>query len=460
MAGAWPAAAPYQHRHTLEHMKRSYDSLSTFIEPTDRPAFRFHDEKKPISHRTLRGFVDNFTLPIPYAERGPSVRKPVVCIALSNGPILAAVCLAVANRYIAGPVSPAVGAAQFEADVLQSGASCIVTTRADADRLGLEHKFSSSWVGMRKMAVFLVNDRDGQRKALVPERRATAAKQTDDIAIVLFTSGTSGTKKLVPITVQNIVSGVSFVMESWGLTERDVCLNMMPLHHIGGLDIVEQLDLTWYYASPTMHQMILDAADIRQEALAKSRIRLVCNAAGGWLILLAQRLRGTFGCAVLPSYGACPSQLHPSRISWIDLARQALRWDPTWQYWTRKEHCWFLGRWEEFVTAFTSDGWFDTGDIGYLSDDGWLFITGRTKEVINRGGEIISPFEIESAIVSAAKDPNSSISSRVDQALAFSVRHAVLQEVVGVVLFTPPGARRVDLRQLHQALRLSLQQAK
>jgi acetyltransferase-like isoleucine patch superfamily enzyme/acyl carrier protein len=111
-------------------------------------------------------------------------------------------------------------------------------------------------------------------------------------------------------------------------------------------------------------------------------------------------------------------------------------------------------------SAFNKNGWFDTGDLGYLDEDGYLYITGRSKEVINRGGEIISPFEVENAIIAAAQNETSQIFNRVTQALVFSVVHDVLQEVVGVVLVSPPEARRVDLRQLHQALRSSLQQAK
>lgn len=56
------------------------------------------------------------------------------------------------------------------------------------------------------------------------------------------------------------------------------------------------------------------------------------------------------------------------------------------------------------TSAFSSEGWFDSGDMGYVDDDGYLFITGRSKEIINRGGEVISPLEIEEAIVTAAKD--------------------------------------------------------
>lgn len=111
-------------------------------------------------------------------------------------------------------------------------------------------------------------------------------------------------------------------------------------------------------------------------------------------------------------------------------------------------------------SAFTKDGWFDTGDMGYMDGEGYLYITGRSKEVINRGGEIISPFEVENAIVGAAKQPDSPIYGRVSEALALSAQHDVLQEVVGVVLVTPPGKPRVDLKGLQEALKSSLHQAK
>jgi acetyltransferase-like isoleucine patch superfamily enzyme/acyl carrier protein len=111
-------------------------------------------------------------------------------------------------------------------------------------------------------------------------------------------------------------------------------------------------------------------------------------------------------------------------------------------------------------SSFNEHGWFDTGDLGYMDDDGYLYITGRSKEVINRGGEIISPFEVENAVVSAAGDPDSPISGRVTQALAFGLAHDVLQEVVGIVLVTPKDQIRVDLRVLHNSLKSLLQQAK
>ncbi|KAF4494138.1 peroxisomal-coenzyme A synthetase [Fusarium agapanthi] len=155
------------------------------------------------------------------------------------------------------------------------------------------------------------------------------ANKADDIGLIFFTSGTSGTKKVVPLTVNSIIAGVAFVIESWGLTASDICLNMMPLYHVGGLvrnifapifsggsticcpsfdanlfwDVAETIQPTWYYASPSMHSIIIAEAAARPEALRKSRIRLACNAAGGLLPSLAYQLRDTFNCVVLPSYG-------------------------------------------------------------------------------------------------------------------------------------------------------------
>lgn len=99
-------------------------------------------------------------------------------------------------------------------------------------------------------------------------------------------------------------------------------------------------------------------------------------------------------------------------------------------------------------SAFSDSGWFDTGDCGYLDEDGYLFITGRSKEIINRGGEVISPFDVEEAVLVAAKH-------RVKEVVAFSVEHDVLQETVGVVVVPVPGVPRIGLAQLHELFKSS-----
>lgn len=96
-------------------------------------------------------------------------------------------------------------------------------------------------------------------------------------------------------------------------------------------------------------------------------------------------------------------------------------------------------------------GWFHTGDQGYLDEEGWLFIVGRSKEVINRGGETISPIEIEEAL---ASHPS------VAEVAAFATPHVALQETVGVCIVTTEGCVRVSLRELAQHAAHSLDPSK
>lgn len=240
---------------------------------------------------------------------------------------------------------------------------------------------------------------------------------------------------------------------------------------------------TWYYATPTMHQMILAEAEHRPDAVQQHAIKFICNAGGGLPPTLAVQLRDTFHCVVLPSYGmtecmpiAAPPvdyKLERPGTSGRIVGPDVAILDESGEVVPRPEmlgHICVRGSpaFEGYLTpegkidlsAFNAAGWFDTGDLGYLDADGYLYITGRSKEVINRGGEIISPVEVEDAVLAAAKDPQSLLYGRVSETLAFSAPDEVLQEVVGVVIVTPEGQTRPDLRQLHEALQPLIHQPK
>ncbi|KAL9946324.1 putative NRPS-like protein biosynthetic cluster [Verticillium nonalfalfae] len=487
-------------------IKQSYQSFAQFLGHGSKPALRSTKAKDFITHSGLHSFVDSFAVPVKI-QKGRS--KPVVAIALPNGPLLAAVCIATTTYYTASPINPAAGPVQFQADVLQAGAGCILTTPDDYDRLQL----SDDWVSEHGIEIAFVESNGDDIRLQDIKGRPLKIKQPkpnhpDDISLILFTSGTSGTKKVVPLTVHSIVAGIVFVMDSWGLSSDDVCLNMMPLYHVGGLvrnifapmfsggstvccaafdpslfwDVVEDINPTWYYASPSMHSVILAEAPSRPKALKNNKIRLACNAAGGLLPSLAVQLRDTFDCIVLPSYGMteCMPISTPlldykldrpgtsglstgpemTVLDWSDekvrpgaVGRVCVRGEPVFHGYLKSD-----GSLDK--SPFNKHGWFDTGDLGYLDADGYLYITGRSKEVINRGGELISPFEVENAIMAAAGAVDSPISGRVTQALAFSLTHDVLQEVVAIALVTPQDKHRIDLKTLHEALRSSLQQVK
>jgi acyl-CoA synthetase (AMP-forming)/AMP-acid ligase II len=140
--------------------------------------------------------------------------------------------------------------------------------------------------------------------------------QRHETALVLHTSGTSGAKKRVPYTLQGLVVGAQCIAQSWALCSSDVCCNMMPLFHVGGIarnvfaplltggsvvclpafdagafwHALEHQGVTWYYAGPTMHQQIIQAREEGSQAAA-ARLRMVANAAGGLLPVLAEEIK-------------------------------------------------------------------------------------------------------------------------------------------------------------------------
>lgn len=218
---------------TAQRIKRTYSCLANFIPNKPSPALYPTNTEKFISHEYLREFASRFALPVEPHDG----QNPVVSIALPNGPLLAAVCVAVMTQYTAAPINPAAGPQQFQADVLQAGAKCILTTPEDYAKLELE----SGWTREHDIQVLLVSlDDESMRISIttvagapIPAESFTAEPNTvEDIALILFTSGTSGKKKVVPITTHSVVAGVTFVIDSWALTADDVCLNMMPLYHV------------------------------------------------------------------------------------------------------------------------------------------------------------------------------------------------------------------------------------
>ncbi|KAL1895796.1 putative NRPS-like protein biosynthetic cluster [Ceratocystis pirilliformis] len=498
-----------QQDNLIVNLHNSYSSISDLMPSIDAPALRLPDGSNSIMHVALRKFVADFTLSLPLEDK----EHHTVAVCLPNGPLLAASCLAVAGNYACAPINIAVGVEQFMADIKQAQAKYILTTPDVAEKLEMASWAPEAGVSIFYIEVdyavnggcFSVSTAEGVEIAQDGGRRKPNRGQ--DLALLLFTSGTSGTKKRVPLTMHMLLHGAVLVIDSWGLTERDICLNMMPLFHVGGLlrnifapilaggstvccpafdadlfwTVVDRIQPTWYYASPTMHDLIVKAMP-SEEVLAKSRFRLICNAAGGLLPTLAGELKGKFKCTILPSYGmtecmpistppltykleregtsgistgpdmaildASGNQLGPMETGYINV-----RGSPVFGGYLKDD-----GSLD--VSVFNTAGWFDTGDMGHMDADGYLYVTGRSKEVINRGGEIISPFEIEDAIASASLSPESPIFQRVKGCLAFSVDHEVLQEVVGVVLVTPPDKQRVDLKILQNAVASSLHSAK
>ncbi|PYH66616.1 acetyl-CoA synthetase-like protein [Aspergillus vadensis CBS 113365] len=472
--------------HVQQRIKSVMPHMTNFISCDSRqPALLEPRSGRVISHTKVREFIENFDLKLP----DPSCGKPRVAVVLPNGPLLALALLAVANRYTVVPMATTAAPEELMTDLDAVGADAVLMLESDTKRLQKR----------TELLVFTVQPEDDltfsvtcANSSIEPCRAQHAPNGPDDLAIILATSGSSGKKKLVPITMFNLLVSATFLMDSLDLTSRSRCLNMMPLHHIGGImrslwaplvaggmticcsqfdpnlfwDMVKEHRPTWYYAAPTMHEMIVAEAAQRAESVRKSTITFICNGAAALPPSLAQQLQDIFQCSLSLSYGmteCVPITAPPKAGRFSRPGSTGLAAGPELaifhtQHTQQRAPTGTIGRicvrglpiFPGYLiksgldrSSFTPAGWFDTGDLGYVDEDGWLYITGRTKEVINRGGETISPVEVEDAL-----------------ALAFPTPHDALQEVVGVAVVTPAGRMRPDLRQIHKALKERLHQPK
>lgn len=350
---------------------------------------------------------------------------------------------------------------------------------------------------------------DEEKKSDEGNKDRFAPNKHQDEVLVLFTSGTTGNKKLVPHTLGDMIVATATIALSWDLTSVDVNCNLMPLFHVGGIvrqvfspvmsggcviccpsfdptifwALLAKKTFNWYYAAPTMHHMILhvgkEVDDSNKNLIEKfsPKLKMIANAAGGLLPSLAIELRKVFKANVLPSYGMTecmpisspPSnyQLEKPGTSGVPVGPQVAIMSPgtistlppgeEGAICVRGDPC-FRGYGFNYLepdanpsSSFLPEGWFNTGDMGYLDEDGYLYVTGRSKEVINRGGEIISPLEVEQAV---SEHP------QIQTCIAFSTPHDVLQEVVGMAIVPAANKPRLDLPSLHRYLSDRLMTAK
>lgn len=244
-------------RQTLKRCKATYNSLLDVLHPSSNETALIDPETgNTLSHRNLYACIRDFSLPVQttvptrrrssltveHRNKSRKTRKPVVAISLPNGFLLALTVLCTATHYTAAPLAHGqnVGAEQFKSDVLASRASHIMASPEDVERLGLR----KPWLEESGIRVTLVQL---SPQTMTPElqslsnglvSQSTTRNQPngpDDAAILLTTSGTSGKKKIVPLRLHSLLSGVGMVAASWGLDSGMRCLNQMPLNHSGGL---------------------------------------------------------------------------------------------------------------------------------------------------------------------------------------------------------------------------------
>jgi acyl-CoA synthetase (AMP-forming)/AMP-acid ligase II/acyl carrier protein len=295
--------------------------------------------------------------------------------------------------------------------------------------------------------------------------------EPDDVALVLHTSGTTSKPKRVPLTHRNLYASAFSVRETLKLTSSDRCLSVMPLFHIHGLiggllsslaagasfaltpnfdgncffDWMKELNPTWYTAVPTIHQAILRCARERIETIETSRLRFIRSSSAPLPRRVMAQLEEVFKVPVIEAYGMTEAShqitsnpLPPSErkvgsvgtathteVAIMDEAGNVLAAGKRGEIVLRGASVTPGYEPNEANKESFTNGWFRTGDLGYFDSDGYLFLTGRLKETINRGGEKISPCEIDEALLD---HPD------VLQAVAFATFHPSLGEDIAAVV--------------------------
>ena len=289
---------------------------------------------------------------------------------------------------------------------------------------------------------------------------------------MLHTSGTTSRPKVVPLTNKNIYSSAINISNSLKLSSEDHCYNIMPLFHIHGLiailcssiysgasvyasegynalkflDLAKKEKISWYSGVPTMHQGILMRAK-RNIKLAESlSLRFIRSSSASLPPAVIEELRDVFKTTVIEAYGMTeashqmtsnpmPPQIQKAGFVGKPAGPEVCIMDVQGNIQNNGEEGEVCIRGENVTIGYENNddankssfinGWFRTGDQGFFDNDGYLKISGRLKEIINRGGEKVSPLEIDNVLMEH---------EGIEQVVTFGIKDKLLGESIGAAI--------------------------
>ena len=483
----------------LDSSKPHRASLEDFLQPDGKAPWAVGTE---MTHNALFEYVNAFDL----AARGV-VGGDCVALLVENGLQLAGLLLATMNRYVALPVDTAHPSSLLVA-LLQSSAARALLVISGTKEAHKANDAARSIPGLIVIELELNSsvefatlppERDGVGLPAV-----TPKLGPDDRVLQLHTSGTSGEPKIISFTLSRIMRAGAVIAHSLRLSPADLGISMLPLHHIGGIscnliapllagtpmrfhksfdpkgffDAVEGKEgATWCYLVPTMWEMLLDYAAAHPElknSMPCSRLRFVRSAGSDLPHHFALELAAFFGesVSILPTYGmteampiAAPPLPYllerPGSVGPVLPTVSVEIVDPS-----ESGNLSVLadGKVGEVTVAgptvipededggspslnnFTPRGYFRTGDMGHFAPDGsgWLYITGRIKEAINRGGETIAPADVEAVLL---RYPGWKEAGMDIKLMVFARAHTSLGE--DVALAVAPGGTQLELDRIN-----------
>ena len=433
-------------------------------------------DRDPLTYGALRRQLDDTLATLRALGVG---RQDTVAIVLPNGPEMAAAFVSIGSGATTAPLNPAYRAEEFEFFLSDLGARLLVLEQgADTPARGVAERLGVAVAELvvppdAAAGIFTLGGQPTDSN-----HQSTGWGDLDDIALVLHTSGMTSRPKLVPLSHRNVCASAEHIVASLQLTAEDCCLNIMPLFHIHGLLAavlaslaaggsvccssgfnalsffrwLKQAEPTWFTAVPTMHHAILARAGRNRAVIADSRLRFVRSSSASLAPTVMQGLEDTFSVPVIEAYGMAEAAHQMASNPLPPAIRKAgtvgLAAGPQVAVMNEGGDLLAAGLTGEVVirgpnvtsgyranptanaSAFTN-GWFRTGDQGIIDEDGYLRLTGRLKEIINRGGEKISPREVDEVLLEHPA---------VAHAVTFAVPHAKLGEDVAVAIVLGPEA--------------------
>jgi acyl-CoA synthetase (AMP-forming)/AMP-acid ligase II len=399
-------------------------------------------------------------------------RNDPVAIVMPNGPEMAAAFVSIAAAATTAPLNPAYRPDEFRFYLSDLNARLVlVQDGVDSPVLDIARERGIAVARLQ----FDANSPAG-RFDIVGDPAGDAVQnglaENDDIALVLHTSGTTSRPKIVPLSQGNVFASAANIAKSLALTADDRCLNVMPLFHIHGLVAAVLSTLhaggriactpgfnalhffaslsetrpTWYTAVPTMHQAILSRAARNADVIEAADLRLIRSSSAPLPAPVMAELEKVFSVPVVEAYGmteaahqiACnplpPGTRKPGSVGLaagpdvtiMDDAGAILPGGATGEIVIRGPNVTpgYQNNPDANASAFTN-GWFRTGDQGFIDDENYVHLTGRLKEIINRGGEKISPREVDDVLMEHPA---------VAQAVTFAIPHDKLGEDVAAAI--------------------------
>jgi acyl-CoA synthetase (AMP-forming)/AMP-acid ligase II len=439
-----------------------------------------------LTHGELRALVQRTLATLNGLGLG---RNDRVAIVLANGPEMATCFISAACGVATAPLNPAYRGDEFEFYLADLNAKALIVEHdstspaiAVAQKLGV--RILDLLPGVQA-GDFTLRARDGGGGTPAELGVQGGTAEPDDTSMVLHTSGTTSRPKIVPLSQRNLCTSAANIARTLQFTAADRGLNIMPLFHIHGLIAgvlaplaagsqvfctpgfnalkffawMDEARPTWYTAVPTMHQAILSRAGKNKDVIARHPLRFIRSSSSSMPPQVIRELEEVFGAPLIESYGmteAChqmasnplpPGVRKPGsvglaagpEVAIMDEAGALLPQGDIGEIVIRGANvtAGYENNPKANAEAF-ANGWFRTGDQGVMDAEGYVSLTGRLKEIINRGGEKVSPREVDEILMDHPA---------VAQVVCFGMPHPKLGEEVAAAVVLREGAEATE-RQL------------